>query len=640
MAFQVKMHRFFAVLLGTLLFVAGASPGAHAQVRRSAADQGAPPQSMAELAQRIPGNSTFAGAVDTDVMVQAFSDVWRTFGFSSEEAVRELVSEMIADEFPDDFPVVPVQVHAFAFGGTSEDRSVAMVLDATAARSDADLPTDPTFRSGATFALRDRSIVVGEGVSFDRAAADEGHFDLTEVWPRAAEAIGDAPLGWFYLSDPELMEDLNREFEGWLRRATVSRVAFGFRQDGGFVGVFDVAQPGAFSAAAGRARVSGPAVVAAELPSPEVGRYLGALIEAAWAHLEITDDGDTAVIRMNAPTCGGATQQLIGGVLAFMSYVRAEERGLATDAAWPAGPVATSTPCPSSANTPASLPWTATSALPDAPRMVAVLVDGARFFDAFAPSAGGLAPYPLDDETLREVFAGTPAEMLIDGPAPIGAATWGPALDEELSFMPLPLAEALGETASGREVAGLGWTEGAVADDYDPVAELDPMWARFQRAVPAASPAAIMVSAAIAHEAVAEAPPMARGATTLAIGASDGIVFAGDQGQLVVRLLGVEADQAEPVQNHLRAAMRDAASMAGAFGAPSFLPNHLAGWVDHVVVSPFDDGLEIRLQTEGQPTMAALFGLGGIVAFSRGMIPTATPPSGPTTQPTTTPVAP
>lgn len=606
-----------ALLTALLLPVDGS-----AQVRRSAAERGAPPPTYHELVRLVPASSTVAGGFDADAALDVLSGALGPL--MPPQTFRALVEAVLAPEIPDDIPVTPSTVRSVAFGATSADRSVVLVLDDAVVREGHELEDGVMVRRGAStgYVRSGRAVLVGEGVSLDRATQVDAHgFDLAERWPAAGEAVGADPIGWIYVADAEVLRGIDRELQGLVGRAAIHRLALAVERDGRLVGVFDTRGPEDVSVAFGRVRATVDAAVRRSSVPEGTGPYVAALIERAWQHLSIRslEDGST-VVQLDAPECGGVVQQLTVAAVVAGFYVEAEDEGLGVDGEWspaaPSGPVA----CSLTRSTPATLAWHGLAGLEPEGFEAAALLDLGALLAAYGPTAGGAFPFALDADALRSVLGTETGGALLDGSGQVGAV-WADAPDPLFAFGPVELAPDDGSMEVA-QVDGLGavWPA-AAASLAAPGRDLPDFVTRFRDAVPGGSTIAILISDGTLDELAEEVPALARGAATTALRVAEGavLVFAEDGPSL--RLVGVPHEQAERVQTHLRASIRDAGALLGLGRGLSRATSELASSVELLSVLPYGEngsgGIELRLAGVSAPAtvlVVAAFGVGAAVS--------------------------
>lgn len=574
------------------------SGSAAAQGRASAAALDGPAPASSTLLEALPASITFAMHMDVDAVVAQLGETLAGLGVDSEVLLREGLRSMVEREMPETLPFDPIVAHGIAAGGSSADTSLVLVFDDGVALPDRIPPEHAEY----SVHVSDRRYVVGSGDTFDAATdASVERFNFASAWPAGAAALqGRSALGYLYLADRELMDELDREFHDWFTRAGVTRFAVGVDADASWTFAFDTSDPERLEQGLARMRALGTSGASSTGPGPdELDPFFNAFVGNVWDHLTLEHGDGVSTLHAPAPSCGGLTAQFVGFVASVALYFDRDDAQQVVDAEW------TNTSLPSTAcdnrsfGTP-TLPWSAAGLLPaDAEPGFFVVADFSPAFRWAAQTFAGFSPHPVDIEALRGAFADADeGELLIAMlDRSVGFAFAGDDPDEPVLLVADPLLDDALEMEGGFAIEGLGQSNLEAPSDFDVAAALPTEFERARAATPALSPFAVYLSAASLVELVGNLPTPVRGATTTALTSAAGAVVAVDDGALIVHLLGVDGAAAPRVQEHLRAVVSDGVDVAGTL--PNFssaLVQSLDGVSNAFTVEPADDGIVLRIE--------------------------------------------
>lgn len=591
--------RHVALALSLTIASIAAPAAVDAQAARSAAARDAPAPPVDAMLEQMPAHMSAVMVGDLTALTEAI-DSSLDFGIDTSGLTRAALDHMArrSNWYEHGVRLADARRLVLAFHAPTEH--AVLIMDAAAVARPEITVAGPA-RLGFDAALHRLDELYGVTTVEGPWQSPAQRFAMAEAWPDAAPYVEDA-IAWAYLSEPEIVRDLDREFFHRLSGAGMTRGLVALAPDYSATVITDTTVERA-EEFLGRIRAT---AAAADLGP--IDALVSVWIDAAMSEVTVDAVGDDSVaVRLPAPECGGLTQQLAAVLAVGAGWVFAEQDGLGVSGDWAPEPSLRSETCELGSATP-SLPWEALRLSPDATVPTIGFLGDSRFAAMVMSRTGlGWFPFLVDEAVAAEALTAMEERT---GLGPVGVVT---RLDAVPPSFALVGSEALAAERGlpTREVDGIGTVGGVVPPDALPSSAPSP--AHWERARTAAGDPIFAAAAngAALDEMIAQTPGLVRGAFTNALSEADSVVFShGADGRLRLQIVGIPSSLSDPVGEHVAALASDAADLMAARFPPTVAP-FIERVADSVSVEPADDGVTVVLPANMTPLTALVVAAAG-----------------------------
>ena len=593
-----------------------------AQAARSAAARNAPPPPMADMFEHVPAHMSAMLVGDIEALAEAI-DSSLSFGFGDAGLARHGFN-MIARRtnwYEDGVQLDLSRRLVLAFHEPTDH--AILVMDSAAVQVPTISAGNPV-RLGFDAHLHQLDAAFAVTTQDGPWQAPATSFDLAAVWPDAAPYVEDS-VGWAYLSEPEIVRELDREFSHRFSSAGISRALIVLGSDNSFTAIADTTQESAEDLM-GLIQASASASTASGLPQPLVALH----VESAMSEITFTTlPGGAVAVHLPSPQCGGLMQQFFGALGVGALWYSAEQHGRGVAQPWSSNSPGRAPSCELSTEGDA-LPWDALRLIPNNEQPgFAVLTDLRRLASDLSRSASGLSPYVLTEDAFIEAVEESEYGEFVLAEQPFAFVMTEDSAGVHTAFVASePVASAL--SVQTTELAGIGPVGGDAPDALDETAPYPAHWTALRGVSPEDSAVVWVANPALLVDAVSEVPSMFHGAFTNALAESEGVLFAIDNEQrLVMRIQGIPPSSADAVDTNLVAMATDLVLVSDTLFPRGMRPVAEA-FAATIEVTDFDSGVEVRLG-ENSAQLFILLGTFGLASAPLSMMhqpssmPTAIP---------------